>query len=189
MKQWDMMLTDLHYAEAMLNPYLRGHMELQQNRKTKHALNRVFRRLSNPLGMGFNEVMAEMIEYEECLRLYSPEEASDIRVANLQPHQWWPRVGGEALSKIAKWVLALMSSASLCERNWSMYSFVHNKSRNRLGTKKAQDVVYIYTNTRLLRGRLGADLLRWYENNVFLEDEDEGVDDDSDMDDGDNDGW
>ena len=32
-----------------------------------------------------------------------------------------------------------------------MYSFVHNKSRNCLGTKKAEDLVYIYTNTRLLR--------------------------------------
>ena len=68
-----------------------------------------------------------------------------------------------------------------------MYSFVHNKSRNRLSTKKAKDLVYIYTNRRLLRGRLGADPLRWYENNVFSEDEDEGVDDDSDMDDGDDD--
>ena len=186
-KRWDMMLTDLHYAEAMLNPYLRGHMELQQNGEAKRALNRVFRRLSNPLGVGFNEVMAEMTEYEERLGPYSPEEAPDIRVANLQPHQWWSRVGGEALSKIAKRILALMCSASLCERNWSMYSFVHNKSRNCLGTKKAEDLVYIYTNTRLLRGRLGADPLQWYENNVFSEDEDESVDDDSDTDDGDDD--
>ena len=28
MKRRDMMLTDLHYVGAMLNPYLRGHMEL-----------------------------------------------------------------------------------------------------------------------------------------------------------------
>ena len=68
-----------------------------------------------------------------------------------------------------------------------MYSFVHNKSRNRLGTKKVEDLVYIYTNTRLLQGRLGADPVRWYENNVFSEDEDESVDDDSDTDDGDDD--
>ena len=159
MKRWDMMLTDLHYAGAMLNPYLRGHMELQQNREAKRALNRVFRRLSNPLGVGFNEVMAEMTEYEERLGPYSPEEAPDIQVANLQPHQWWSRVGGEALPKIAKRVLALTCSASSCERNWSTYSFVHNKSRIRLGTKKAEDLVYIYMNTRLLRGRLGADPL------------------------------
>ena len=68
-----------------------------------------------------------------------------------------------------------------------MYSFVHNKSRNRLSTKKVEDLVYIYTNTRLLRGRLGADPLRWYENNVFSEDEDESVDDDLDMDNEDDD--
>ena len=147
----------------------------------------MFRRLSNPLGVGFNEVMAEMTEYEERLGPYSPEEAPDIRVANLQPHQWWSRVGGEALPKIAKRILALTCSASSCERNWSMYSFVHNKSRNRLGTKKAEDLVYIYTNTRLLRGRLGADPVRWYEKNVFSEDEDESVDDDSDTNDGDDD--
>ena len=181
------MLTDLHYARAMLNPYLQGHMELQQNGEAKRALNRVFRRLSNPLGVGFNEVMVEMTEYEEHLGPYSPEEAPDIREANLQPHQWWSRVGGEALPKIAKRVLALMCSTSSCEHNWNMYSFVHNKSRNRLGTKKAEDLVYIYTNTRLLRGRLGADPVRWYENNVFSEDEDESVDDDSDRDDGDDD--
>ena len=187
MKRWDMMLTDLHYAGAMLNPYLRGHMELQQNGEAKRALNRVFRRLSNLLGVGFNEVIVELTEYEECLGLYSPEEVPDIRVANLQPHQWWSRVGGEAVPKIAKRVLALTCSASSCERNWSMYSFVHNKSRNRLSTKKAEDLVYIYTNTRLLQCRLGADPLQWYENNMFSEDEDESVDDDSDTDDGDDD--
>ena len=47
--------------------------------------------------------------------------------------------------------------------------------------------MYIYTNTRLFRGRLGADALRWYENNMFSEDEDESVDDNSDTDDGDDD--
>ena len=162
-------------------------MELQQNGEAKRALNKVFHRLSNPLGVGFNEVMAEMTEYEECLGPYSPEEAPDIRVANLQPYHWWSRVGGEALPKIAKQVLALTCLASSCERNWSMYSFVHNKSRNCLGTKKAEDLVYIYTNTRLLQGRLGVDPVRWYENNVFSEDEDESVDDDSNTDNGDDD--
>ena len=122
------MLTNFHYARAMLNPYLRGHMELQQNGEAKYALNKVFRRLSNLLGVGFNKVMAEMTEDEERLGPYSPKEALDIQVANLQPHQWWSRVGGVALPKIAKRVLALMCSASLCERNWSIYSFVHNKS-------------------------------------------------------------
>ena len=64
---------------------------------------------------------------------------------------------------------------------------MHNKSRNHLGTKKVEDLVYIYTNTRLLQDRLGANPLRWYEINVFSKDEDESVDDDLDTDDGDDD--
>ena len=78
MKQWDMMLIDLHYARAMLNPYLWGLAELQHNGEAKRALNMVFCRWSNPLGVGFNKVMAEMTEYEERLESYSSEEAPDI---------------------------------------------------------------------------------------------------------------
>ena len=64
-----------------------------------------------------------------------------------------------------------------------MYSFVHNKSQNCLSTKKVEALVYIYTNNRLLQGRVGADSLRWYEHNVFSKDQAEGGNDDFDMDD------
>jgi hypothetical protein len=60
-------------------------------------------------------------------------------------------VGGNALPKIAKCILSLTCSTSSCKRNWSMYSFVHSKSRNRLGIDKAEALVYIYTNSKLLR--------------------------------------
>ncbi|KAG0614420.1 hypothetical protein M758_6G175300 [Ceratodon purpureus] len=88
------------------------------------------------------------------------------------PHQWWQRVGGDALPLIAKRILSLTCSASSCEQNWNMYSFVHNKIRNQLGIKKAEDLVYIYTNSKLLRERRGADPVIWYENQPFSEDSD-----------------
>jgi hypothetical protein len=53
-----------------------------------------------------------------------------------------------------------------------MYSFVHSKGRNRLGIDKAEALVYIYTNSKLLRQRPGADLVRWYDNNIFSKDSD-----------------
>jgi hypothetical protein len=53
-----------------------------------------------------------------------------------------------------------------------MYSFVHSKSRNCLRVDKAEALVYIYTNSKLLRQRPGADLVRWYDNNIFSEDSD-----------------
>ena len=51
-----------------------------------------------------------------------------------------------------------------------MYSFVYNKSRNRLGVDKAKALVYIYTNSKLLHWRPGADPVHWYDNNIFSED-------------------
>jgi hypothetical protein len=66
-------------------------------------------------------------------------------------------MGGRALLKIAKRILSLTCSASSCERNWSMYSFVHSKSRNHLGVDKAEALVYIYTNSKLLCQRPSAD--------------------------------
>jgi hypothetical protein len=81
-------------------------------------------------------------------------------------------MGGRALPKIAKRILSLTCSTSSCERNWSMYSFVHSKSRNRLGVDKAEALVYLFTNSKLLHQRPGTDLVCWYDNNIFSEDSD-----------------
>jgi hypothetical protein len=196
-KRWDMMLTDLYYASAFLNPYLKDVLEIQENGDAKCALNRVVRKLCAILGVRFNDAMAELTEYERRRGSYSPVEAPDIREAHMEPHQWWHRVGGNALPKIAKRILSLTCSTSSCERNWSMYSFVHSKSCNRLGVDKAKALVYIYTNSKLLRQRLGANPVRWYDNNIFSEDSDpddngheiesEGNDESDNDDDGDDD--
>jgi hypothetical protein len=65
MHKWDMMLTDLYYAGALLNPFLMNVMEIQNNGTAKRALNRVVQKLSGPLRVDFNEVMNELTQYEE----------------------------------------------------------------------------------------------------------------------------
>jgi hypothetical protein len=77
-----------------------------------------------------------------------------------------------------------------------MYSFVHNKSCNRLRVDKAEALVYICTNSKLLHQRPRADPMRWYNNKIFSEDSDpddngyeresEGNDDGGNDDDGQN---
>jgi hypothetical protein len=59
------MITGLHYAGALLNPFLMNVMEIQNNGTTKRALNRIVQKLSGPLGVDFNEVMNELTQYEE----------------------------------------------------------------------------------------------------------------------------
>jgi hypothetical protein len=77
-KRWNMMVTDLYYAGALLNPYLKDVLEIQENGDAKRALNRVVRKLCTILGVGFNDAMAELTEYEERRGPYSPVEAPDI---------------------------------------------------------------------------------------------------------------
>ena len=92
--------------------------------------------------------------------------------------------GAKALQTIAKRILAQVCSASACERNWSMYSFVHNKVCNSLKHSRAEDLVYIYTNSRLLRQRRGPTPAQWYGlNTVHLDDDLDGdvQDDDEDQ--------
>jgi hypothetical protein len=67
-------------------------------------------------------------------------------------HLWWDLFGTEhpALRKVAVLILSQVSSACSCERAWSAYDFIHNKRRNRLSPARARDVVYVFTNGRLV---------------------------------------
>jgi hypothetical protein len=67
-------------------------------------------------------------------------------------HLWWFTSGsvGKFLPRIVRRILAQVVSSSLCEQNWSSYSFVHSKVRNRLLSSCAEDLVYVYTNLRVL---------------------------------------
>lgn len=54
------------------------------------------------------------------------------------------------LQRIAIRILSQVSSASASERNWSTYDFIHSKKRNRLTPNRAADLVYVFTNLRLM---------------------------------------
>ena len=55
------------------------------------------------------------------------------------------------LRDIALRVHSTPTVASAAERNWSVFGFVHSKSRNCLYGHKVEKAVYIYQNMRLLR--------------------------------------
>ena len=96
----------------------------------------------------------------------------DPKQQKCSPYAWWDFEGacGKLLAPIAKRVLAQTVSTSSCERNWSSYSFVHDRKRNRLLPKRANDLVFVYTNSRLLATSKLTDEKRWYAKNLDLED-------------------
>lgn len=64
---------------------------------------------------------------------------------------WWVTYGESApeLQRIAIKVLSQTTSSSNCERNWSMWSLVHTKTRNRLKYKRLHMIVYVRYNMKL----------------------------------------
>ncbi len=53
-------------------------------------------------------------------------------------------------AKCGKKVLSQISCASACERNWSTYDFIHNKKRYRLRPDRANNLVEVFSNLRLI---------------------------------------
>ncbi|KAG5521605.1 hypothetical protein RHGRI_033985 [Rhododendron griersonianum] len=73
----------------------------------------------------------------------------------MDPKSWWVTYGASAplLQSVALKLLVQPSSSSCSERNWSTYSFVHSAKRNKMTPKRAEDLVFIHSNLRLLSRR------------------------------------
>jgi hypothetical protein len=92
-------------------------------------------------------------------------------------HMWWFTSGsvGKLLPRIVQRILAQVVSSSSCERNWSSYSFMHNKVQNRLLSSRAEDLVYVYTNSRVLNQNVSFTneaATEWFMQSIIYEDSD-----------------
>ena len=86
------------------------------------------------------------------------------------------------LAEMAVWITSMISSAGACERNWSTYDFIHSKKRNRLTAQRASDLVYVFTNLRMVKKFGEPKAFKTWLRNFEVErepeseDEEEGVD-------------
>ncbi|XP_059671005.1 uncharacterized protein LOC132316546 [Cornus florida] len=69
-----------------------------------------------------------------------------------EPISWWANHSAltPMLQALAFELLSQPASSSCCERNWSTYSLLQSIKRNRLTTSRAEDLVFVYCNFRLL---------------------------------------
>jgi hypothetical protein len=57
---------------------------------------------------------------------------------------------GVYLQSFATRILSQVASSSSAERNWNTYGFIQSVKRNRLGPQKAEGLVYVHSNLRLV---------------------------------------
>ncbi|XP_044482007.1 uncharacterized protein LOC123208540 [Mangifera indica] len=131
----------LEEGEGRVPPHMDGEVSIERNK--------CFRRIFSE-----DERFKALDEYANFSLKSGPFEDPDSIGArfNTEPMKWWACFGSNAplLQKLAFRVLGQPSSSSCCERNWSTYSFIHSIRRNKLIPKRAEDLVFVHNNLRLL---------------------------------------
>jgi len=135
-----------------------------------------------------------MIEYDQWVNAFklsgtsSKEALSKDRVeqaSKLPAWQWWQTFGKRwpHLRWFAMRLTAQVCSACACERNWSLYEWIHNRKRNSLSVARAEKLVRSHCNLNLINRHhsAAADFVPWMDEMVV--DDPEGVIDVSDPED------
>lgn len=148
--RWDMMHSSLHAAGFVLHPIWRARNP--DSDKEVHD--------------GWMDVIERYTKYDvelqgilcDELDMFKSESGTFARPLakdEKRMHQgvkWWETFGAHTpkLQQLALRVLSQGTCASPCERNWSTFSLIHTKRRNKLLPKNTEMLVFIHTNLRLI---------------------------------------
>lgn len=97
------------------------------------------------------QVNSEFGKFSGAVREFARSDSVSDR-ALMDPDLWWIVHGSSTplLQGLALKLLGQPASSSCCERNWSTYSFIHSVKRNKMTPQRAEDLVYVHCNLRLL---------------------------------------
>ncbi|KAG6521801.1 hypothetical protein ZIOFF_018934 [Zingiber officinale] len=136
--------TPLHCLAHSLNP-----RDIEVSRERKKCIERYYSNSSER-----RSVNEEFASFSAVIDDFSDNDAMRDR-SLMSPTKWWVIHGASAptLQSLALKLLGQPSFSSCRERNWSTYSFIHSLKRNKITPQRAEDLVYVHYNLRLLSRR------------------------------------
>jgi len=147
--RWEQYYVPLHAAAYVLDPEFQGKgqefdrevMDGWDKILNKMFLDRTERRV----------IRTQLAYYRDMEGVFGWEDAQKDRFL-VNGTTWWQDYGADtpALQRLAIRILSQGCSASPCERLWSSFGHIASKKRNRLGSMKANDLVFVHANLRLL---------------------------------------
>ncbi|KAK3014284.1 hypothetical protein RJ639_009691 [Escallonia herrerae] len=147
----DLLVYDLVHnfvVESLLQGERRKkpHFDIEVQKGYFQALDRL---ITDPTESGL--VRQQISDFVSCTGVFSQPQAVADR-ATMEAVAWWDMYGGRApeLHCLALKVLSQSVNSSCAERCWSTYSYVHNVKMNRLGAARAEKLVFVHYNGRLL---------------------------------------
>ncbi|XP_058766128.1 uncharacterized protein LOC131639665 [Vicia villosa] len=149
--RWTKSSRPLHCLAHSLNPSEDPNRVCpHQDKELTHERGKCFKRLF-PDADERRKVNVEFVNFSD-----GREGFADIDSLNdmglMDPKTWWLVHGVHApiLQKVALKLLTQLCSSSCSERNWSTYSFIHSLKRNKMAPQRAEDLVFVHSNLRLL---------------------------------------
>jgi hypothetical protein len=150
-KCWEMLHSDMHAVGYVFDP------EYQSPDNGQHNNVKVMRGFHNIVEKLLPDV-EDQVKAIKQLAKYRNSEGEFGRpfvkasAKKLPGWKLWVEFGSECpeLQSVAQKVLSQISCVFACERNWSTYDFIHNKKRNRLRPDRANDLVEVFFNMRLI---------------------------------------
>jgi hypothetical protein len=159
--RWNGFNTPLHTLAHALNPRFYDEDFIAQSngkRKAPHKDKEVANGVTKAFQRLFPASQQTKVREEFACFAAKLEDFADISLEErrtIDPVKWWTSHGenGVYLQILATRILSQVASSSSAERNWSTYGFIHSVKRNRLGSKKAGDLVYVHSNLCLVSCR------------------------------------
>ncbi|KAF8412755.1 hypothetical protein HHK36_000725 [Tetracentron sinense] len=158
-RRWNKSSTPLHCLAHSLNPKYYSNEWLSEgigrippnlDEEISEGRNACFERLFSSVTM-LRKVREEYGKFSAAIGNFGRWEALSERYT-INPLAWWGNHGSNAptLASLAFRVLGQPCSSSCCERNWSTFGMISSIKRNRLTSQRAEDLVYVHSNLRLL---------------------------------------
>ncbi|PRQ18378.1 putative HAT dimerization domain, ribonuclease H-like domain-containing protein [Rosa chinensis] len=135
----------LHGAPNRLPP----HQDSEISKERKECLKKYYANEEER-----RSVNEEFASFSACLDEFASSDSINDR-GKMPPMKWWVVHGSSTpnLQRLALKLLGQPCSSSCCERNWSTYKFIHSLRRNRITPQRAEDLVFVHNNLRLLSRR------------------------------------
>lgn len=148
-ERWNFIYSDAHGLSYMFDPRYAG-QDMDDN--TRHGCLTFIEKFYPAIARN-----GEMQKFNAYLMKWKSTYHGQVEALTsgaLSPLLWWQGLDNNikfpALRKVAMKLFTLCASSAASERNFSSFSFIHTKLRNRLSDEKVVKSVYVYANRKNL---------------------------------------
>ena len=153
-KRWKWMHKPIHGFAALLHPAYKSPTICNDRELLSDRLEYMLRIVPVESHNALLEDMGCYVDQRGHMAFASP--TCWRRESLVKPLFWWENFG-YPLQNIQPYALRVLSqdcSSGACERNWSAYSLIHTKLRNKLSTRQMERLIYCRTNLRVIKAML-----------------------------------